>query len=518
MRVATYTRISTDEEHQPYSLEAQATRLDSYAASQGDWELVRRFSDQTSGAKLERPGLQRAMLEAKAKRFDLLLVYRVDRLSRSVRGLAHVLEELDAYGVAFRSATEPFDTGTPAGRMMVQMLGVFAEFERATIIDRVIAGMERKAARGGWCGGQRPFGYAVDRERDCLVVKDDEAPLIPVIFRLYTEDRLGANAIAACLNERGHRTRQGRPWSHMSVLTVLRNRAYVGEIFFRGVHRKASHPGLVDPDLFERAQAILVERGENRGKRRSNPSPYLLSGLLRCGFCHRHYVGAAANGRSARYTYYVCFSRQRYGRQACEAERLPADDLHEAILDALERTYSDGELVEEAFRQAVARLKAGKPSLADELDAAEAEIGRMELALDRYLTAFESGSLSEAACGQRVKSLSEKLMELRCRRDDLHDLANEERAAQPIEPDLEDLAGRLHDVLREGDDRGRKALLKALVHEVRVVGRRDIRPTFRLPSDPVRILDGLVGPAVQNPNRDVLIEGPRIVLRRRGDR
>ena len=132
MRVATYTRISTDEDHQPYSLGAQAERLGNYVASQDGWELVRRFTDQASGATTERPGLQRALNEAKANRFDLLLVYRVDRFARSVRGLAQLLEELDAAGVAFRSATEPFDTTTPAGRMMVQMLGVFAEFERAT--------------------------------------------------------------------------------------------------------------------------------------------------------------------------------------------------------------------------------------------------------------------------------------------------------------------------------------------------------------------------------------------------
>lgn len=116
------------------------------------------------------------MREATAGRLDLLLVYRVDRLGRSVLGLAQILEELDAAGVAFRSATEPFDTATPAGRIMVQMLGVFAEFERATIIDRVIAGMERKAAKGGWCGGNLPYGY--DLDGDFFIVKEDQAPLV----------------------------------------------------------------------------------------------------------------------------------------------------------------------------------------------------------------------------------------------------------------------------------------------------------------------------------------------------
>ena len=121
MRVATYTRISTDEAHQPYSLEAQAERLAAYIASQDGWTLAREYSDQKSGATLDRPGLRQALREAQAGRFDLLLVYRVDRLARSTRGLAHVLEELDQAGAVFRSATEPFETATAAGRMMVQM-------------------------------------------------------------------------------------------------------------------------------------------------------------------------------------------------------------------------------------------------------------------------------------------------------------------------------------------------------------------------------------------------------------
>ena len=111
MRVATYTRISTDEEHQPYSLEAQDTRLGAYITSQEGWELTRRYSDRMTGSTLERPELQRALADARLGRFDLMLVYRVDRLSRSVRGLAQILEELDHARVVFRSATEPFDSG-----------------------------------------------------------------------------------------------------------------------------------------------------------------------------------------------------------------------------------------------------------------------------------------------------------------------------------------------------------------------------------------------------------------------
>ena len=128
MRVAIYRRISTDEERQPFSLDAQQERLAAYIAAQPGWVLARSYSDRMSGKRLDRPGLQQALQDARAGRYDLLLVFKVDRLARSTGGLAKVLEELDAAGVAFRSASEPFDTSTAAGRMMMQMLGVFAEF------------------------------------------------------------------------------------------------------------------------------------------------------------------------------------------------------------------------------------------------------------------------------------------------------------------------------------------------------------------------------------------------------
>ena len=146
VRVGIYLRRSTDDEHQPYSIEAQDAR----------------FTDDASGATTARPGLHRALAAARAGVIDVLLVYRVDRLTRSLRDLVTLLDDLDQAGVVFRSATEPFDTATAMGRMLVQMLGMFAQFERDTIIDRVIAGMERKAAAGKWKGGRRPFGYQVD--------------------------------------------------------------------------------------------------------------------------------------------------------------------------------------------------------------------------------------------------------------------------------------------------------------------------------------------------------------------
>jgi site-specific DNA recombinase len=492
IRVATYTRISTDEEHQPYSLEAQTERLGAYVKSQDGWELTRHFTDQMTGSRLERPGLQKALSVARAEGFDLLLVYRVDRLSRSVRGLAQILEELDKAGVLFRSATEPFDTGTPAGRMMVQMLGVFAEFERATLIDRVVAGMERKAARGGWHGGVVPFGYRLNAGH--LEVKAEEAPLVRLIFELYCQQRLGARAVATSLNERGHRTAAGRLWSHRSVLSVLQNRSYLGEIFFRGVHHPATHSALVDSKLFERAKKLLEERGEDLAKRRSNPFDYLLTGLMRCTRCGKSYVGAAAHGKRNRYRYYVCHSRQRYGSDACSADRLPADRLEAAMNEALVQTLGRSDLVEQAVKEAHDRAEAARPRHQGELAALEAEIAKTRQTLDRYFAAFESGSMSEAACAARVESLTQKLGQLKTRHAELTEVVQSESEPTVTPKQVEDVLSHVKDVLAGGHPQQVKALLQVLVAEVRVDSRDSIKPVFRVPMGGVRILDGVVDP------------------------
>src|SRR5437660_1801900 len=136
-RVCIYTRISTDEENQPTSLASQRERLEAFCKVQEGWRITAQHEDRATGTSLDRPGLGEALELARAKAIDVLLVYRVDRLSRKVRQLSQLAEELDCLDVVLRSATEPFDTGSAAGRMMLQMLAVFAEFEHATIVDRI---------------------------------------------------------------------------------------------------------------------------------------------------------------------------------------------------------------------------------------------------------------------------------------------------------------------------------------------------------------------------------------------
>ncbi len=389
--------------------------------------------------------------------------------------------------------------------MMVQMLGVFAEFERATIIDRVIAGMERKAAHGGWNGGGIPFGYALDRATGKLVTRADQAPLVATIFELYLKRRWGAHKVAAWLNDHGHRTSLGKPWGYRSVLTMLRNEAYLGRVNFRGKCHPAAHPPLVDEMTFRAAQELLDERGEDPGRRRSNASDYLLAGLLRCQRCGRHYIGAAAHGHGGRYRYYVCQSRDKRGSYGCDGQRLPADALERGLIASLIETFTSTDLMDRAVHLAAEASREAQVSAAQRLAGVNREISKTKESLDRYFAAFESGRMSEETAAPRIEALSANLRELGQTRVELEAAKEDEEAVRaPSAADLEAVRAELASLLGEADSRVAKALLNELVAEVRVESRASIQPVFKLPTRQVRVLHGMVGGEGLEPSTSAL--------------
>jgi site-specific DNA recombinase len=432
-RVCLYTRISTDEENQPTSLASQHERLEAFCKVQEDWRIVARHEDRFTGTKLDRPGLQAALDLARQGRIDQLLVYRIDRLSRKVRQLAQLAEELDACRVVLRSATEPFDTSSPARRMMLQMLGVFAEFEHATIVDRITAGIERRAEEGRWYSGRLPFGYVL---HDGQLVPDPiTAPIVRRIYKLYTEDRLGTIAIAQQLRAE-HAPAPSAGWGHPAVHRVLTNTTYLGRIRWRKQDFQSTHEPLIDQTKFDHAQAILAERGEDVSRRRGNRSDFLLSGVIRCGHCGRAYIGMSARGKGGTYHYYACTARQKYGPKACRGERVSREKLETAVLRQLTGIYRDGPLIRDALGAAQEQAQRERPALDEQRRAIATEITRIERSTERYFEAFEQSRLSPERCEQRVARLNARLDDLRAQQAELADNGTDEAAHAPTTADL----------------------------------------------------------------------------------
>ncbi|MFC9660247.1 recombinase family protein [Nocardia sp. NPDC127606] len=484
VRVGIYVRRSTDDEHQPYSIEAQDSRLGSYVDSQPGWHVVMRFADDASGASTDRKDLQRALQAAEAGLIDVLLVYRVDRFSRNLRDLVELLDDLDKHGVVFRSATEPFDTSTPMGRMLVQMLGMFAQFERETIIDRVVAGMERKAAKGLWKGGRRPFGYRPDTTGDTLAPNPAESPVVASIYRLYTRDRLGSRAIATLLNQRGHRTTNGGTWSGHQVLRTLSNRVYLGELTFRDITVADCHPPLIEPELFAEAERLRLERGEDHAHRAANASDYTLTGRMRCPTCGTAMIGTRAHGKTKVYRYYTCHNRTRYNSTKCGGYRLNADHAETAVLHALATFYREQHtLINDAVTTAQHLHNSGRQAQQDELAAVTTKITDTTAKIDRYLTAFENGTMTAELIGDRLTSLRDTHRQLTHHRDEL--TANLDTA--PTGPDTatpNQVADHITDIITTGSDTARKTLIETLVAEVKITGPDTIIPVFRIPEPP----------------------------------
>lgn len=201
------------------------------------------------------------------------------------------------------------------------------------------------------------------------------------------------------------------------MLTILRNRVYLGEVFFREQYHPAPHPRLIDPEVFDAAQQLLADRGRDWSTRASNSSDYLLHGLIVCAACGKHFVGAAAQGN--RYRYYTCFSRYRYGTKTCAADRLPAGELEDAVLSSLLTCFERTDLLQHAVDSARTRAQAAIEQQKAELAVIEADVRKTEQAIERYLRAFEAGILPEAQCGGRLRELGVQIAELRDRRSAL---------------------------------------------------------------------------------------------------
>jgi site-specific DNA recombinase len=423
----------------------------------------------------------------------MLLVYRVDRLSRKVRQLAQLAEELDTVHVVLRSATEPFDTGSAAGRMMLQMLAVFAEFEHATIVDRISAGIERRAKEGRWFGGRPPFGYVFSNEERVLVPDPVKAPVVRRVFDLYARKRLGTRTIAQQLREEDAPS-PSAGWGHPAVHWIINNPTYVGKIRWHERVFDGVHEPLVDEFTFAKAQAIMRERGEH-AKRRGNASDFVLSGLLRCGRCGKAYIGMSANGNGGRYHYYACSGRQKYGPKACDGERLPRDKVEQAVVHQLISLYRDEQLIGDALAKANAAAEKRRPEFEQRLASVGAEIARAERALERYYEAFERGKLSPERCEDRLTRLQSRLDDLHAQQAELELEAPHAANSAPTVADLAEVADLVEEVIAEADPQKTKPLLQLLIDGLRVNSRAEILPTYRLVTPAVCAMSEKVGRA-----------------------
>ncbi len=479
MRVAFYTRISTDEDHQKYSLDAQRDRLEAYCKSQYDeYEVVKVYRDASTGTNMNRPGLEEMLYDAENKRFEVLIVFRVDRLSRNVRQLAQMVETLTEYGVVLRSSTEPFDTSNSAGKMMLQMLGVFAEFEHATIVERTKAGMERKARNGEWCGGFVPYGYQkVDGQ---IEINDEEASIVRRIFRDYVYGRKGATKIYKELNASGLRKRSGVMWDNRAVIIILKNPFYTGMIRWKESVFDGKHEGIISQEMFDKAQAIFEKRNnESKGQRFKKASDFFLTGLVFCGKCGKGLVGRAAHRNGHRHKYYACPTRSYH--RGCDLPFIRADIVEVLAVKEIQSIFRNPELLEKVREMVNEGLAEERPDKTRELEKVNQDIERTKSALDRYFAAFEAGTLKPEVLNDKIEEFSLRLQQLEEEKSTLEGDIEGMSLSEIDQEGIKVYVDALEAVLENGGNEQKKHLLRTLLEKVLVHDKDRYEFTFRLP-------------------------------------
>jgi len=427
VRCAIYTRKSTSEglDSDFNTLDAQREAAEYFirAMAGEGWEaLPHRYDDGGfTGANTDRPALKRLLADIEAGEVDCVVVYKVDRLSRSLMDFAKLLALFDQKDVTFVSTTQNFNTTNSMGRLTLNILLSFAQFEREMIAERTRDKMAAARKRGKWLGSRPPYGYLGDREKKQLVVIEEEAERVRTMFRMYL--RLGSvNAVATRVNDLGwpkklHRTKAGKEigggkWRDKDVHLVLRNATYLGKVDFKGELYEGEHEAIVSEELFARVQSMLSSKACGRGRRRGRNPEYLLQGIAYCGLCDKRITTTAGRGRNKEvYRYYVCSNRGRKGRDGCDHPRLGAEELEQLVVSRVKARCTDPLLREEI----VARMEVGR---VEAMAAITSE--RERIVADEAKLHAEGRKLMDAIgseTGTQGKLLAERIGEIEARLD-----------------------------------------------------------------------------------------------------
>lgn len=440
VRCAIYTRKSSEEglQQEFNSLDAQREAAEAYIASQkneGWMALPERYDDGGyTGGNMERPALARLLTDIDAGKIDCVIVYKVDRLSRSLMDFARIMETFDRQKVSFVSVTQHFNTTHSMGRLTLNILLSFAQFEREIIGERIRDKIAASRQKGKWTGGTPILGYDVDRSTGSpkLVVNAAEASRVRQIFELYLEH----GTLLAVVTEldrrewrskvwstRGGTQRGGLPIDKCGLHGILKNVLYIGKVRHKKEVYAGEHEGIVPEELFRTVHARL-EKNRNAGNvELRNRHGALLRRLLYCKACGRVMVHTFSSRGSKRYRYYTCTNAIKRGRRKCPTASLPAGEIEKAVVDQIRCIGQDADFLSETLRQARSQAEEAIKRLSDERSIIERGLTRCHAEIRRAATSGANAGAVTARIadlsdqiGQSERRLSEvdsKLAELR---------------------------------------------------------------------------------------------------------
>lgn len=417
-KVAIYCRVSTlNQAEDGYSISEQQDKLNKYCDIMG-WEVIETYTDAGfSGSNIERPAMKKLLKDAANHRFNAILVYKLDRLSRSTSDNLYLIKEVfKKNNIEFVSLNEKIDTSDAMGEFFFTLLAAVAEMERKTITERMVLGRLGRAKAGKTMSYQLPpFGYIRNKEMDILEVVPHEAKIIKYIYSKYIS---GDSITKIChdLNDKGHIGKNVR-WSHSSVKNALTNTVYIAKGKFKGEMYEQEHKKIIDDNTFWLVQDEINKRQIRESQRTNNPRPfqakYMLSGLMKCGYCGGHIRTVTGNKRldGSKPVRYVCDRRSDY-RKLMEPDEIKCKsgfyrrlDLEQYVIDYLADLPNNESELKEAL--SIGQTSEFDPTLL------LAEIESINKKIDKENYLFRNDYIDEVELQRNVKNLvdTKKLLE-----------------------------------------------------------------------------------------------------------
>lgn len=437
VRCAIYTRKSSEEglELDFNSLDAQREAGEAYVASmkgEGWTCLAQQYDDGGfSGGNMERPGLKKLMEDIEAGKVDCVVIYKLDRLSRSLMDFAKMMDVFDQHSVTFVSVTQQFNTSTSMGRLMLNVLLSFAQFERELTGERIRDKIAAQRRKGKWSGGIPVLGYDVDRSGNSpkLVINAKEAKRVREIFELYlqlgsllpvVEELNGRKWVNKLWKTKKGDPRGGREFDKASVHSMLTNPLYNGKIKHKSDVFDGEHEAIIEDEVFLRVQSQLDKNSRHGGTLARNKHGALLKGLLVCKPCQRMMTHTFTTKGNKRYRYYTCTKAIHNGRKSCPGRSLPADEIEKAIIDEVRVLADDPEFREDVVQDAQDLILGNAKALQQEQAELEKELTRhhaeiRKLAIDGQKKSTTTARIAELH--DRVAQAERRLSELRIELD-----------------------------------------------------------------------------------------------------
>lgn len=401
--VVGYARVSTENQLENYSIEEQTERLKAYCAAKG-WTMRKIYIDGGySGGNTNRPALRQMLDAIRQGGVDAVVVYKLDRLSRSQKDTLTLIEdELLANGTDFVSINENFDTSTPFGRAMIGILSVFAQLEKDQITERFTMGRIGRSKAGYYHGGSHPpTGY--DYKDGLLVVNEYEAIQVREVFSRFLSGK-SVNSINRYLSEH-----YATNWSPAKVLSVLRNSVYIGKVHFRKVDYDGIHQPLISQDTFDEANRLLASsaREEKKTTAQKNPfrASYLLSGLVYCGRCGARY--------SANHGCYKCYSRAKSSPQFVVDPDCKNDNWEIGKLDQLVTQEIGGVMSRPDLMETILHTAASKHEVKIDRTAIQKKISELDAQISKLIDLYQVGSIPMETISERINAMSEQRKQLK---------------------------------------------------------------------------------------------------------